>query len=916
MKRAREVAGAAVLYVGCAAALRPSATAPPATGASPTATSRGADTRDPMWFFYAYSRAQWGEIAEVAPDGTRRMFYVSGRFEARGDVFEAAEDLCPDGLHTAVNLGGGWRFFSPHGAWEAPSFLGPLRRVGWFSEAWVGIGTGPLVAVSEGRLEGVEVAPGYAFIDAAFANDRQGVAVVEPGELIATEDGGARWRRVPTGDELPTHVDAIHARRWHALSGMVYRLDGARRDGRGERFRAPARPTDEDIERIEEHPNRTLYGTEALALVGTDRRHALVASNLDALLDLDLATGELTPAPAAPCAPDEWISAGSGLVVCRGEDGRVTVYARGETRWDERLTMHACGPVRCAASADGEVVGCTGRCDEDAPCPAAMVVCERRGASPTREVTVGDTSARWNFLGYDGHERVLVEARDDLWRARARRGDAPPVALAAQMTVRHPWLVSSLPRIGNDGAWRVTVREEGTGARVDLEGVPGGAWHVREAPPWIRERGGEVPRELDAARACGEDGVRMAVAPDGVPWVSASRDARWRPVIDEGDAPGLVAWFRRVTSPAHAVMCNAAGWKYSGDTGVWGAGWGRARLSDTWTQPPLDREDEPTWTCARGAEAVGLRVEPQVMENEGEVFVANGAAFAHGTRIELGSWEWSSAAEPDARTADYDARVPEALARWLRGEGAQGVGAGALQWGIFELHDTRALVHVWGELSQRNSGAAVVELSAHAPPRVLYRYRSFGARDDAWNLVARDGDTLGLLAFGTSDGADALPYGYVAATLMQRVGGRYSTRAALTPASGAALRGAYALGSEAGVARMLDDGTLLAMPFAGGSRVLGRGLRVGACGPSARGDFAFDVRVDVDAMPDPVDLTAILHASLDGGALCVRSITSTRFVVSPPAGQGASLDGSMEDGGVWNALRCDFRDVTGAQRVR
>jgi hypothetical protein len=115
---------------------------------------------------------------------------------------------------------------------------------------------------------------------------------------------------------------------------------------------------------------------------------------------------------------------------------------------------------------------------------------------------------------------------------------------------------------------------------------------------------------------------------------------------------------------------------------------------------------------------------------------------------------------------------------------------------------------------------------------------------------------------------------------------------------------------------MLDDGTLLAMPFAGGSRVLGRGLRVGACGPSARGDFAFDVRVDVDAMPDPVDLTAILHASLDGEALCVRSITSTRFVVSPTAGPSNSVEGYMEESGLWNALRCDFRDVTGRQRVR
>ncbi len=913
MSPPRAAAWVAILTcAGCATPSRPSPTSLAATGASPRGTTHTADARDPMWLFYAYARAQWGEVAEVTPDGTRRMFYVSGRFEARGDVFEAAEDLCPDGLHTALNLGGGWRFFSQHGAWESPSFLGPLRRVGWFSEGWVGIGTGPLVAVSEGRLEGVEVAPGYAFIDAAFANERQGVAVVEPGDLLVTDDGGAHWRRVPTGDELPTHVDAIHARRWHALSGMVYRLDGARRDARGERYRAPARPTDEDIERIEEHPNRTLYGTEALALVGPDRRHALVASNLDALLDLDLATGELSATHAAPCAPDEWLSAGGGVVVCHTEDGRVSVHARGDTRWDERLTVHACGPVRCAASVDGEVVGCTGRCDEDAPCPAATVVCERRGTSPAHEITVGDATSRWTFLGYDGHERVMVEARDDLWRARARRGDGPPVPLATQMPVRHPWLLSALARVGSDGAWRVTAREGGTGARVALEGVPGGAWYVREAPPWVRA--GDAPREANSPRSCGEDGVRMDVAPDGVPWVSAYRGEPWRPVVTESEAPGLAMRFQRATGAGDAVTCNAAGWKYTGDTGVWGAGWGRARLSDAWTQPLVDREDEPNWTCTRGAEATALRVESQVMENEGEVFVANGVAFAHGARIELGSWEWSDAASPDARTADYDARVPDALTRWLRGGAA--ARDGDLQWGIFEMSDARALVHVWSQLSERSGGAAVLELSAHAPPRVLYRYRGFGSRDDAWNLVARDGDTLGLLAFGASDGDTALPYGYVAATLLQRVGGRYATRAALTTAPGAALRGAYALGAEAGLARMLDDGTLLAMPFAGGSRVLGRALRVGACGPSARGDFAFDVRVDVDAMPDTVDLTAILHASLDGEALCVRSITSTRFVVSPGATTAASLDGYVEDGGVWSALRCDFRDVTGAQRAR
>lgn len=134
-------------------------------------------------------------------DGVGRLLRDGVREELRdGAMRRAAVRLAgaPDRVfHDAT----GWHFFSARNRWRATTFLGELEQVLRLDDGLVGRGVGRALTLRRGAVEGMDV-PGTV-VDAAFADDHTGVAVVEPGVALLTVDGGATWRPLRVNDKAP-----------------------------------------------------------------------------------------------------------------------------------------------------------------------------------------------------------------------------------------------------------------------------------------------------------------------------------------------------------------------------------------------------------------------------------------------------------------------------------------------------------------------------------------------------------------------------------------------------------------------------------------------------------------------------------------------------------------------------------------
>jgi|JI10StandDraft_1071094.scaffolds.fasta_scaffold69933_3 hypothetical protein len=75
----------------------------------------------------------------------------------------------------------------------------------------LGLGSGRPVLIADGVTEGINLPDGVV-IDAAFGDEVHGIAMLEPGLTLATEDGGQHWRTVNV--ERAAEVVAVGATRW------------------------------------------------------------------------------------------------------------------------------------------------------------------------------------------------------------------------------------------------------------------------------------------------------------------------------------------------------------------------------------------------------------------------------------------------------------------------------------------------------------------------------------------------------------------------------------------------------------------------------------------------------------------------------------------------------------------------------
>ncbi|GEM_PF-6056576 len=157
-------------------------------------------------------------LVEEEP-GVERYVLGSLRLELRnGKALFWGEDRPLGFIAGAVEADGGWHFVSSDGSFMwSKSFLGTLTRTGQVDRV-------VSVPASLGRAVAVDIAgglwsapagkgpalvsalKGYEVLDAAFASAEVGMAVVAPGRLLFTGDGGASWAEVDLDDNVAMGV--------------------------------------------------------------------------------------------------------------------------------------------------------------------------------------------------------------------------------------------------------------------------------------------------------------------------------------------------------------------------------------------------------------------------------------------------------------------------------------------------------------------------------------------------------------------------------------------------------------------------------------------------------------------------------------------------------------------------------------
>ncbi len=811
-------------------------------------------------------------VLEVGPrEGAVRRYIVHGHaLELEGDVTRSADWSLAEGTWRVLRAADGWRFISETGVWASPSFLGPLHLVVSSPEGVLGHGVGRVVTLRNGRLEGAPLPPSVV-IDAAFADDARGVALIEPGVAFVTGDAGQHWTLAPPFEETVREVAADVEGLWliGATRARVHRSNGTQTvvdvAGAPRTFEPAepeaARPRNLLDFREVEHLTTFLDTSQRTAVARIGTWH----TSHEAIYDLvdDRIVGPFEPPPR--CRLGSYQVADRLYAVC-DQDGGWALLARGDDgAWAPRLTFRACGEApTCAVSPDGRRVACEGRCSEQESCAAGTTVCEQIDHEPPRSRVVGGRVPRWSIAGWDGDELVLLDERRFASHAMALRGSGPRVLLMANEDRARYRIHGSLLRLGRDGLLRVTATTSDTRESVVLEGRPGGRFVAREAPSWAT-----TPDLRGRVALCSADGDLGAVAPDGGIWFSTHLERAWHSLQAGGYDPYLTA-LRGSPGNRGELSCSSTGWS-AGPTGIgWGrpvqsghnhVGLGRGVPQFLWEREPTD-----LWQCAPDGDPsrpTDDQPDPEPAALPGAEYESDSSSWFNGR-----FWVRESPAIPQ--------RTSYAFPWQMRATGHR-----RPRITLVEFRHDRALV-----LAPSNDSRSIetlVELSANTSPRILWR-APYEHDPYTTALVARDGTTVAVRLRRFGDHRGLSPTVVVSS---QRAGVRAASIAVAARAEGTV--GVYAAGVDGGFLRILDDGTALGGPPGEVPRVLATRISLDPCVSSAMGDYVVETGASVTGVDDrAVDMLLEAHFSRAGDALCLRALAhfGTPFTIDARGARG------------------------------
>ncbi len=826
----------------------------------------------------------------AVPDGwvdehgdPRRAIVRGVRVELRGDDLRAADGWFAAPVQGAWEHDGRWIFAGRTARWESATYLGPLRElvrapVG----STLGLGTGRPVLLRDGTATDIGLPDGVV-LEVAFGDDAHGIALLEPGLALATDDGGQHWRSLAV--DRPEAVLAVGPARWVRGAAECRSLDesGALQPCACESLPTlRTRAMGADFHALYE---RVRQGQEwaPMAFVDASQTRLLVryeGATPPRAAVYDVVRDEVVAGSAAdlPCDPRRVFTADRPYVECGGEDGATALWSFDGTSWRERMRTWGCGDeVRCAASANGARVSCSGRCTQGATCGAGSAFCERAGEGTPRETSVGSLVRRWRLAGYDGETRVLVDGREWLSHVEFIAGDAAPRRLVPSPPAVGLRLEGA-PEVDRDGRLRLWVRSGRADGRRLLEGRAGETFAERPLLPWMsRPDAPTLP-----VRSCGGSGLLLAKAEDDVTWASAPGQD-WRPL---DSAEGVSELRAPASSPGSVVGCGPLPLRTTLGPGEV-IGWGPIQptrfgsVGDGQPERPAWTE-RPAWHCTHdGSRTAGRsRPRPEAAISIGRV--GRDWVRPDGARVEF----WLN--------GDATPTRPEGRSWWYRaGARLEMPAIGDRSWTVLSADARRASVlEITGGRPQGPS-VGLVTFSADLPPR-RQGFPEWALSDRLPSvLTVRDGEHLAALVVPSDYSTDPTPrsMGFLAV-----VPGAAPQLHWATCGRELGTLGIYVLDGRSGVARARSDGSVIGGPPGEAPRVLARSTSNVACGPSAHGAFTFTTGVTFDGREHGDSARA--EYALDGDALCLRVLRADSAVVAPTA---AGLTGVSDDGA---PLRC------------
>lgn len=182
-------------------------------------------------------------VAGAERDGRLDLVVGGLRVQALDDDLRLADDRFARPIVRAVRATRGWVFVAEDGACGASAtFLGPLRRVGnlpgFRRTSYDSRGDGQQGRIGlvdrEGRgwtsdggdLTRVASLPEVELRNLLFADERQGLAIVDGGAFLVTDDGGTSWRPVP-GEERDVEYVGVGGGRFVSAGRRLDALYGA-----------------------------------------------------------------------------------------------------------------------------------------------------------------------------------------------------------------------------------------------------------------------------------------------------------------------------------------------------------------------------------------------------------------------------------------------------------------------------------------------------------------------------------------------------------------------------------------------------------------------------------------------------------------------------------------------------------------
>lgn len=813
----------------------------------------------------------------------RRALVDGWRAELRGATVTGADGWIDSPLVAAWRDGERWHFAGRAEHWVSESFLGRATRVASVAQGALGLGGGRVVRLLHGTAEGLGLPTGFV-LDAAFADPTRGVAIVEPGVVLRTDDGGRGWSPVPLADDVPRELVASSDSRWVRGDRGCFVLDG---DALRSRpctdlpllTDANALPDDAREPFVQARAAR--FDWVPVAFTDRSRRRLLVGMpseserrpSSSAVWVYDLERDEMVAGSEGelPCT-DRLVrafTADRAYVVCRGTEQTHQLWSRGDDgRWSLRLEGGSCAEdLHCAASASGARVACTGTCAEGGACATGGTFCERIGVGAARSWSVGSDVRAWRLGGYDGETLVLLDQRVWLAHAEVILDHAPPVPLL-RGTATDGLRMTGDPRVGSDGLLRFWASHADDGEPVALEGHPGGTFAVREAPPWAR------PGHDPSFHYCGADGVAWAEAPDRMPWRSREAGEPWEPLLPDGSA--YAALLRaEVAGRSSPAWCDAIGWIVHGNARLRAAGWGPIEAPRAAPDLVAREVAEPgrfevvhTWQCRQDG--------PDRSRNETTGYPTTLGPFPGLVRATrdgafMTVWDFRRV------TVDHPAPMQFRYRDAPHDEAFRWEDAPHTLWADAQ----RALLLVpRGNEQPREWRSRLLELSATAPPRWLDELpswsRSRSYYGPASTLTAQAGDTIAALSSVAMSDTEAVPTVAVGFLSMRR-GSAPQAQRVVVNARGAA-PGVFVLDGRAGVVRWGADGSLVGGPPNELPRVLARRASPSTCGPAARGAFVLPSSVALEGFDDE---RAIEEYALDGEVACLRAVRSQWSVLGP-----------------------------------